>query len=593
MKQRMPKVETQELEARLSRVYSPPTSPLASPLIDRRPLTPTTEAELKAACSAVARDYKPTEDEILGRKQADARAVQLARAQLEDKLRKQQQAKHANAKFDAYPGATSHPPRNTYKPNAAWNDTVKEPAHSRETPTLTTANNGKQRESRQLKSSNAAFPPRRSSLLPPPAEVADMLSKVPDTQNNAGLIRQSSDSAPSTPRSASTDLRFGHPSTDPTSVAWSPERSSKHTSRSHLPIEAIPGPRTNPVSDAWFYREYKRPTPPEEESHPQVSNPKEVRSQSRGRKIKSQLGEYIKPSLPNNSTVSLGRISRPTSQMWKSWGPSKRASQPNLAEARAAAAQRGAEDTSRGRRKAQVNLNRELPPLPSLNQWQEPEQKPHNHIVALMQTRPRSRSRGRDSKRNTQGFQSTPNLHSGQEVTVAQAVTLRAFVGAKTDPCATTQDNSSRTIDRITSPGDAYDRYVGNVTQKRVDSAQQKGHHRQGTNSSSGSEARNFSRKLSAEQSSQQHDYIEITALPTAEPIPEVPPVSSPEASDKKGGLQGLTKMFGRLGRSRAATKSRPAMADGNWMDRVEARGSIRGGVLEFDQAAGAPVIRY
>lgn len=38
-------------------VYSPPDSPLID-LIDRRPLSPLTEADLKAACARVARNYR-------------------------------------------------------------------------------------------------------------------------------------------------------------------------------------------------------------------------------------------------------------------------------------------------------------------------------------------------------------------------------------------------------------------------------------------------------------------------------------------------------------------------------------------------------
>lgn len=574
----MPKVDTQELEDRLSRVYSPP----ASPLIDRRPLSPTTEAELKEACAAVARDYKPTDEEIRERRQADARAAQIARSQREEAVRKQQQLKHASLQLEGHPSVNAtHPARRAQQPlqqqhgGATWsNDAVHEPTHSRQPPA--TAYGEKQADVRQLKSNGTAYPLRRSSLLPPPPEAVNGHATGSQAQRqsttSSAAARQSSDSAPSTPRSASTDLRFGHPSTDRTSVAWSPSRSSKHTSRSHLPLEAIPGPRTNPLSDAWFYREYKRTTPPEV-SRPPSSNLKDVRSSSRGGRIKRSLEEYIRPSLPNNSTVSLERKQRPSSQIWKSWGPSKRTSQPDLGN-------------DRGRATRRVDLNRELPPLPSLDQWKDYEQQPQDHVAALMKGGQAPSDRGRQSKRNTAAFMSMPDLHDHQDVVVAQAVTLQAFAGTRIYPGSAVEIDASRTLDRLTSQNDAYDRYLGNVSRQRVDSAQHQKHDRHLTNSSSGSEPRNFSRAVSDGTSGHRSSGGPVTA-------PSAPPAKKADANEKAATTNGLGKIFGRFGRSRAATRAKPVKADGNWMDQIEAQGGVKGAVLEFDDTTGAPVIRY
>ncbi|KAF2100763.1 hypothetical protein NA57DRAFT_74361 [Rhizodiscina lignyota] len=581
--QRMPtKAETRALEESINSRYSPPSSPL----IERRPLTPTTEAELKAACAAVARDYKPSDTELEhDNRVAEVNAQQIARAKREEAARRESQSRYVNSRFDGFPSTAPHvsrPTKHSYQPDAPIQEVIAEPqgAEPRHA-----ANVGKQRESRQLRSSQSAYPPRRSSLLPPPVATEADLAKISERPVTAPQDHPS-DSSSSTPRTGSTDHRFGQPSTDMTSAAWTAP-SSKHTSSNQLPADQAAAMRADAQASDWMKQEMERRRSRREQAQqnpPSEKQPSPSRGSSRGRSIRSDLREYMRPrSTSRGRPPSSGQDSNSSNHGWRSWGFQRRMSYSHLVLGRPGSTTSLAEVVKGGDKNPGVDLNRELPPLPGLDQWKGPEdeteEKPANgvHIAALMRTE----SKGRANKKSASFSESMPNLlpngaSRADSVAVAQAVPLRVF--------PTSREMQPRSYSSLAQRNDGLHHAVTSpVGAPSVTGAK---HVRHKTSSSTAS-APNFSRKLSTDQGGRPRG--SITALPSM--------TSTTPSTDKKG--LNLKKMFSGFGKTKEPKSAgRPGSrgarrAEGDWMAEVESNGGVRNGMLVIDEAAGAPVVRY
>lgn len=611
--QRMPtKAETRALEESINSKYSPPISPL----IERRPLSPTTEAELKAACAAVARDYQPAANEPDDYRVVDAKDEQLAKARRQEAALREYRSRYVNSKFDAFPSTApqkTHSIRHTYSLDPTLHEVVRESyeSQSRHVSTVSLP-----RETRQLRSSQTAYPQRRSSLLPTPAHVEAELTTVNERRSFAPL-EERSDSSSSTPKTGSTDHRFGNPSTDITSANWTTP-SSRHTSTIQLPAEQAASLRADVQASEWMKQEtVRRKSGRDQQEVPHLTQT--PRSRSRGRSFRDEIRDYMRPRSTSRSQTPSGEqdpsAPKPSisSSGWKSWGFQKRMSNSQLFGARPGSTTSLADVVGPDRKKREVDLNRELPPLPGLDQWKDPAEEKANgmHIAALMRTN----SKGHRKSRSTKYSESMPNLlpndaSRADSIAIAHAMPIRAFQGARTESQASTRistrEGSRSNIDfsrsnpnlvgpvvqdgpaRAISPMAHHDnRSHHALTSPMGDvSVRASRHIRQATSSSSGSGAPNFSRKLSTEQNG--HAFG-ITALPS---VPPPPPTPVPE---KKG--LGLRKMFSTIGKpkatSRPGSKGAAERAEGNWMSRIESNGGIRGGILEVDEAAGAPVIRY
>ena len=159
---------------------------------------------------------------------------------------------------------------------------------------------------------------------------------------------------------------------------------------------------------------YPTPVPPAPMPSKNVS-----RDQSRSRSITRQIRDYVRSGSRNHSRNVSNDISRPQSRSrsidsfrstvsslapsfdsatnrWRSWRPFHRnqdsmesadISRPGSSNATTKGRGREAQQSSpQQKSKPPINLNRELPPLPSLDQWKpdEPEQPKPKHVASMM-----------------------------------------------------------------------------------------------------------------------------------------------------------------------------------------------------------------
>ncbi|CAO2651626.1 Nn.00g041960.m01.CDS01 [Neocucurbitaria sp. VM-36] len=235
------------------------------------------------------------------------------------------------------------------------------------------------------------------------------------------------DSGVSTPVTVASTLAYSkQPSTAPTSASLPSGRSSNRRSRQ------LDNPAA--VADAqaaeWMRQELEKRRK-EEASEPQARPSTAVRPPSRTASIRNNIKEYVFPGTRSRnlsraqSTESLRTTDsqdpsdpqRTGSAVgWRSWGlPRRSGSRSNSRPGTSRGQSEEPEENKKSEPKA-VNLNRDLPPLPSLDTWKEPEppkeevaKSPKSptsaaHIASLMrpqeQTQERSPALGREHRRS-------------------------------------------------------------------------------------------------------------------------------------------------------------------------------------------------
>ena len=366
------------------------------------PLSPKTDYQLRQACAALGRDSKPSGQELNPPPQRPQRAKDT-----KSHARIDSDPQYSESDGGLIDGDTLESSKFAYKPDADLRDLLGEPTGNAQ---AASANIGRRREPVGLSAEGPRPKERRKSVTSPqPDQIKSSGSRA-----KPSAPTESYDTATSTPHTGSSDPPWTT-STAPTSEAITPARSSKRGSNQHVLSEQEAALRADEAAIEWLRIEKEKwkaqgsrkdvqdksqapeplPYPPVETERP----PSRARSTSRARSIKDAVQNYIKPgaqpisrSASRESFRSLksDRRKSPSEGRWRSWSLSRnkstrRESRPGSRDGKAG----GRDENNRGRStvKPEVNLNRELPPLPSLDNWQEPEPEPatlSTHIASLM-----------------------------------------------------------------------------------------------------------------------------------------------------------------------------------------------------------------
>lgn len=228
----------------------------------------------------------------------------------------------------------------------------------------------------------------------------------------------------STPQTDVTEYPWST-STAPTSAGITPARNSKRAS-AHIQAEQDASFKSDTAPMDWIRNELekrrKNPTTPRSRRPSELERPdprlntrppsrtRSIRSMNSVRSIKSLsnsikdgIKDYIRPgsgrsasrdrSRPaggKSSEYERGQATRPPPRRdWRNWGRTQKedGGGSSSGDVSRSSSVRGRSENRKGSSKAEVNLNRELPPLPSLDQWKEPERERQTHIVNMRSPR--------------------------------------------------------------------------------------------------------------------------------------------------------------------------------------------------------------
>jgi hypothetical protein len=644
-------------EALSANIDSSPTSPPLSAFINRRPLDSRTEAHLHASCAAIVKGY-PAEPE----------------AELNfDSLHKttgSQNPYHAPVPAKDRSQSNSHLPE-------ALPSTTRPHTHSSKVDsglrTLAPASKSVQdlalvsafrrheqqqaiadsQDSRRL-SRRTDFHAQRRSLT------AAVLPKAPMDRPRTAPA-ESSNKNFAIPRAASTDQQFVHASTARTSVAITPARISTRASK-HLILD--PDSYQAAISEAdteatkWMHSKFEKIAV---QSQPaETPQPPRSRSLKRGWSLRSELREYVRPltssgSRPasrdrgDRSSISRkpsGNVRSASAQGWRSWSLQRKSSKSSLVEPPSMSS--GAMLSSvpvqtpyQGplvNQRKEIDLNRELPPLPSIDTWQEPQSQPPPglHIASLMRTKSKAQSRKSvarktllafdpevippapiasapsinksSSIRNTTIFKSSESFRQQPTDHIADSQypvsTARKSMGAVSSPehvvgsarkstdahSKTSSSDSCFSPAPSTSPGHRRSLDLNRAAEpvKSVETFQQStsslSYKRRPSDATTApttrpmtrdSKAPNFSRKISVDNNGRIHE-AHVSNVVEVTALPPMPA--------KKQNFASLRKVL-----SKFDLKSGKPM---NWMDKFEADG-IKAGILVHNKESPVAVVRY
>lgn len=536
--------------------------------ISRQRIDPKTEQELRAACALILQNFKPSDHDIPDADpKLDFRGPHRRR---EHKTDASQVKVHKPTGVPPEPHTSSHDARK---------ETQKVATATKSYPDLPLrANTGKRRvDNTEITGSEAdARRHIKSSTADAPRHVLARADTDTDEVMSVG-----------TPLTASTDTHMYSGSTAPTSVAVT-HVSSKRTSRQ--------GDNPAAIADAQA-AEWMRQEREKRRQQAAVQPPSRLQSSektlSRATSIRSNLKEYMFPgsrslsrtqsrdSLRSQSSDQPKRSG--SSQGWRSWGlnrsSSRSSSRPGTSSGRKGLVEH--EKTT------ELNLNRELPPLPSLATWKEParpKEKPKApaqgaHIATLMRTQDQQQ----------QSYAAAARQHhrrSGSDVLATRYANahgqISPLVKSPTQQAFAQKSTGLVPEDRSTE----FDHMVSAMSGPRTLEDQLKlranGHPVQSRTSADGRlAAPNFSRKISTDgpHTDRPFDANEF-AYPNVVQITATHASKAPEQKSK------LKKVFS------AWALKKEKKSDGDWMQKIE-KGGIRTGVMMQDEAALPPVVRY
>lgn len=333
----------------------------------------------------------------------------------------------------------------------------------------------------------------------------------------------------------------------------------------------------------WMFQE--RQKQPFEPSDPRARPSTAIRPPSRARSIRESVKEYV---FPGTTSRSLSRaqsseslrtmntvVSQDSSQPagWRSWGLPRRLSSRSNSRPGTSRGQSADLDQLRKPDASVVNLNRELPPLPSLDSWRDPasvQPKPQlervrspkspAHIASLM------RPQEQQQKQQQQQRAAAPPKSHRRSGSDTLATLSKAAHAARSPSYSKSQSETANRPQNIgpESPLTA----IENMTLNGMTSASNRGHsrHKSTGTLSSHSEAANFSRKMSVDTPSRSTFSNET------------------KTARKEEQKSRLKRVFSGWMRKKE-TKD-------DWMQKIEKQG-VKEGVLVQDGAASAPVVRY
>ncbi|KAH7112143.1 hypothetical protein B0J11DRAFT_187686 [Dendryphion nanum] len=594
---------------------------LNSPYICRRaPLDPQTERELRIACKLILRNFKPSDHGF-----TDADPKLDFQGMAKPREYKDHSSGAAQVKVRAPTGAPTDP-RAAPSHNAKSYSREKDAATARDQ-VPTQANTGRRRTDHG-ESSDRATDVRRTGK-----------SSANDVSRSATMRTDlDSDDGRSlgTPLTSSTDAHHHSGSTAPTSAALTSEISSKRDSRQFETAAAA----ADAQASEWMRQELEKrrreqPSQPESKSNA----PPPTRSKS----VRSGIKDYIFPTSSaisrTQSHESLNTMNSQTSSQkdlkrngstrgWRSWGLQRKSSSRSSSRP----------GTSKGRlenqdsdKRPDLNLNRELPPLPSLDMWKEQEQqkkkrneenrKSHSHSHSVSQLQSQSQSQSPTQPQSPGAHIATVMRAPDQQQQDYAAAVRRHHRRSGSDTLALRYGNSnfahsSPQIARSASKAQAAPRSKpsphgpdtsmdfddlmsamestkdfnhqlrlaspdhSTQTSQPIASPTLSPGRKSTTDSNRLVPAPNFSRKISSDISSSQRA-SEQNDEPYTNTVHVAPSRTEKQKSENRSVFK---KVF-------SGWMSKKEKKD-NWMDRLEKDG-IKGGVMIQDEAALPPVVRY
>ncbi|KAF2714799.1 hypothetical protein K504DRAFT_486615 [Pleomassaria siparia CBS 279.74] len=565
---------------------------LNSPFINRRPLSPKTEQELRSACALILQNFKPSDHDI------------------PDELKSRLDIRGTRRKDHGTGPVRVHRPTGAPAEPRSTHDVGKHTSHHhhhvrKDGPVLPPTENLGRRRTEHPEGARVAASKYSSNMIPSATAIRDAMDADDDESLNS-------------PITSSTESHLNHGSTAPTSAAYTSGRNSKRTSHQLESAAAV----ADAQAAEWMRQELdKRRKQLASQSQPQLENPSLARAPSRTRSIRSDIKEYIFPgstTLSRSTSKQMGRkesheslrsqsssSKEPrrsgSSQGWRSWGLQRKFSSRSNSRP----------GTSKGRlegqtldKKSELNLNRELPPLPSLDTWKQPEsptqrlhrqsQGPGAHIATLMRPQDQQqqdyaaavRRHHRRSGSDTMALRYASSGYHQAAPQIARTASLRKPRVVSTLKRTTTGPATSTAMDfdHLMSIMDDTSKNFNDQLVLHDHTHHQNSSHialQSPTTSTkmSSDQGRldlppNFSRKISGEIPSSQRDESVYPNLVQLGP-------QTPKSSQKSK----LKKVF--------STWMLKKEKKDNWMDQLEKNGVKEGLMIPQDEAALPPVVRY
>lgn len=419
--------------------YTPPPSPYPG---RRAPLPTKVEQELRLACLAVLTNQRPShipdhpEDvsKTSVKAQLDYAAIKKSidlRPADATTQASNRRSTHTTASDDLPPAADTS--KFAYKPDLPVADLFSVCTTTTTVTATATANASafpirasSLRRADQLFATDPSH--RRTKSGGPQSHFNKPPASLP-AQNDRPKVSQRSashETSGSTPQTDVTEYPW-NTSTAPTSAGITPARTSKRTS-THMPADQDMNFKSDSNPMDWIRNELqkhqnKKSRRPSDADKPDVRS--NTRAPSRARSIKSVRSvrsvrslassvkdgiiDYVRPgsrsrdqsratsrSRANNASFSdydrneRGTATRPPPRRdWRNWGRSNKEDGGSSADVSRSNSTRGRSE-NRKAPAGKPDLNRELPPLPSLNQWKEPERAKPAHIVNMRSPTTRS-----------------------------------------------------------------------------------------------------------------------------------------------------------------------------------------------------------
>jgi hypothetical protein len=326
----------------------------------------------------------------------------------------------------------------------------------------------------------------------------------------------------------------------------------------------------------WMRQEREKQDPNDPQARPSTA----VRPPSRARSIRNNIKEYVFPGTASrslsrapshgslrtlNTTVSQESPIEPphsaSGQGWRSWALPRRST--SRSNSRPGTSKGHPDDAEQKKPNPNaVNLNRELPPLPSLDSWKEAVQPPPQKVTSPTSgTHIASLMRPQDSPQSERHAGNKSHRRSGSDTLAMQHHASQAARSPSHNKHPAQSGSRSKTLtpDSLAISGKTL---IGSVSTSNLGHARQKSSDSVSTPKKSG----NFSRKMSVE-------------TPTHSTFSHEVKVSRKEEQKSR-----LKKVF--TGWMTKKDKKE------DWMHRIEKEG-VKEGVMVQDEAASAPVVRY
>ncbi|PVI06379.1 hypothetical protein DM02DRAFT_623299 [Periconia macrospinosa] len=547
---------------------------LDSPRIIRRHLDPVTERELRVACKLILQNFKPSDAEFADNDpKLDFSGPHKRRGDRVEESHKSHLAKDVNV----------------YRPTGAPADTrtsrdTKKHAHKSDPaakayPDLPLLANSSRR--RDIQPADKQVERARSVKVPERDVVRSAPMRVDVDSDDAKSL--------ATPLTASTDPHNNYASTAPTSVGS--HRGSHQYDSAAATADA--------QAAEWMRQELDKRRPRDSANVLPDPPSSSHRPSSRASSIKAGIRDYIFPasrslsrtpsysSLRTADSQTSGQQLRRSGSMtgWRSWGLQRRTSSRSSSRP---GTSNGHVERLEQDKKAEVDLNRKLPPLPSLDTWKDPEEEkkeqpqvqvPGGHIASVMRTQGQPQH-----QQQRQDYAAAVRKHhrkSGSDsipLRVANARNPPLVVPVPTQH--TTRKHSNTEVDSMMSSmtstrnlDDLLTLHVGGHAPRRST-----GSISHSSNMAVGGAAPNFSRKISSEIPP---SILSPRGLPYSNAV-EISAGATPK--EKQEQKSKLRQVFG-------GWMLKKDKKD-DWMQKVEKKG-VKGGIMTQEGAALPPVVRY